>query len=50
MVELMKSLLAGQIESARIEARQGGIMAGIALGGPIENELVLLKRSMFQLA
>ncbi len=37
-------LLAGQIESAKIAAQQGGMMAGIALGGPIEKELIPLEQ------
>jgi len=41
-------LLSGQIESAKIAARQGGMIrgmtGGIALGGPIEKELVPLEQ------
>ncbi len=42
------ALLSEQIENAKIAARQGGIMSGvvsgIALGGPVERELVPLEQ------
>jgi putative ABC transport system permease protein len=38
------TLLSGQIESAKAAAQQSGMQFGIALGGPMKNELVPLEQ------